>query len=314
MHVATFLLLHNIAEDFIKKGVRKMVLRKRKGFAIFAIVLLLFLAACSNTQSESSDPSSAIEASSIMVSSTAFTSSVVSSETSMPESEPEVSSVQPIESSAAPEPAESLPAENTPAEYELNVQTILQLPELPTGCEITSLTMALRYMGYDVDKTTMSGEYLPTSNTFYYVGDKKYGPDFREVFAGYPESDKGCECNAPAIVDAANNYLTAINSPQRAVNLSGSDPQTLYDAVRADTPVVVWITINMADRIPSGGWYVEDTDEYIEWAAVDHCAVLMGFGEDYVELNDPLAGIVSYSKTLFEDIYRQRGMQAVIVQ
>ena len=38
---------------------------------------------------------------------------------------------------------------------------ILQMPELPTGCEITALTMMLNYYGYTVDKTVMASDYLP---------------------------------------------------------------------------------------------------------------------------------------------------------
>ena len=42
----------------------------------------------------------------------------------------------------------------------LNVKCILQNPELPTGCEITSLTTVLNYYGYNVSKTTMSDDFL----------------------------------------------------------------------------------------------------------------------------------------------------------
>ena len=42
----------------------------------------------------------------------------------------------------------------------LNVKCVLQNPELPTGCEITALTIVLNYLGYDVDKLTMADKYL----------------------------------------------------------------------------------------------------------------------------------------------------------
>ena len=40
------------------------------------------------------------------------------------------------------------------------VRHIAQNPELPTGCEITSLTMVLNYLGYNVSKTYMADNYL----------------------------------------------------------------------------------------------------------------------------------------------------------
>ncbi len=41
------------------------------------------------------------------------------------------------------------------------IETILQLPELPNGCEITSLTTLLTFYGYEVTKTVMADKYLP---------------------------------------------------------------------------------------------------------------------------------------------------------
>ena len=43
--------------------------------------------------------------------------------------------------------------EEVPAEHVLDVDAIYQRPELPTGCEVTSLTALLQYLGFDVDKT-----------------------------------------------------------------------------------------------------------------------------------------------------------------
>ena len=37
-----------------------------------------------------------------------------------------------------------------------NFPCLNQLPELPTGCEVTSLTMVLNYLGYDADKTDIA--------------------------------------------------------------------------------------------------------------------------------------------------------------
>lgn len=210
---------------------------------------------------------------------------------------------------SSPEENKELPSNRT-----LKVETIFQTPELPTGCEITALTMALQYHGYEVSKTTMAKQYLPKSSKWYYVGDKRYGPDTRVVFAGNPFSSGGAVCGASAIVTAADRYLSDTGAGQRAVNLTGSSPEELYDMVRSGTPVVVWVTIEMVDRSVSGGWYVEGTDEYLEWSKMDHCAVLMGVQDDRVVINDPITGVVTYSKERFESVYKQRGLQAVIIR
>lgn len=61
---------------------------------------------------------------------------------------------------------------------ELAVTPVLQNPELPTGCEITALTMALNYAGYPVDKLTMADQYLIRSDP--------YLTTFGEAFVGSP--------------------------------------------------------------------------------------------------------------------------------
>ncbi len=69
-----------------------------------------------------------------------------------------------------------------PADFEI----IRQMPELPTGCEITALTMMLNYYGYSVDKMTMASEYLPTIPAEFYEGadGRSYGPDMEAFFCG----------------------------------------------------------------------------------------------------------------------------------
>ncbi|WP_225361522.1 C39 family peptidase [Limosilactobacillus reuteri] len=44
-----------------------------------------------------------------------------------------------------------------------DAEVISQLPELPTGCEITAVTMMLRYAGYDVNKVQLAN-IMPRSN------------------------------------------------------------------------------------------------------------------------------------------------------
>ena len=88
-------------------------------------------------------------------------------------------------------------------------EIIYQEPELPTGCEITALTMALNYYGYPVDKTVMASEYLPTASADRYYGSdgRLYGTDMNEYFIGDPFTENGIICGTGAIVTAADSYL-----------------------------------------------------------------------------------------------------------
>ena len=192
---------------------------------------------------------------------------------------------------------------------------ILQMPELPTGCEITAMTMALRYYGFNADKVTMATDYLPTVPLSLYYGDDGllYGPDLNRYFVGDPATSGGYICGTPAVITAANTYLQDAGSSLRAVDKTGSSAEELYHMVSQNTPVVVWVTISMAERNISGGWYTE-TGEYVDWATNDHGAVLIGYTQDSVTIADPISGIVTYNREVFETVFESRGNQCVILE
>lgn len=221
----------------------------------------------------------------------------------------DVSSIVPEEETSS---EENEPSANLDS-YVMDMETIYQTPELPTGCEITALTMAMQYQGFDVSKTVMAEDYLPKSSNWYYVGDKRYGPDFRQVFAGNPFRSSGYVCGAPAIATAANGFLEDAGSSWHAFDVTGTNPEDLYSLIFQDIPVVVWITIDMVDRPIAGGWYVEETGEYLEWSKMDHCGVLIGVDDSSVTINDPISGVITASKERFESVYEQRGQQAVVI-
>ena len=192
-----------------------------------------------------------------------------------------------------------------------------QMPELPTGCEITSLTMALNYYGYSADKMAMALEYLPTvgwTNTYYGDNETLYGNDIYNYFIGNPQSETdGLSCGAGAIVTAADGYLADNGDAMKAEDEIGSEPEQLYRFVSEGTPVVVWGTIGMEERQIMESWNTEDGRE-ASWAMNDHCVVLIGYSVDSVTVADPIEGIVSYDRAQFESAFRSRGNQCVILK
>ena len=72
------------------------------------------------------------------------------------------------------------------------IQPILQEPELPTGCESVALTMALEYLGFELEKTTIADQYLIRSATNFAEGVCRrslVGPWCRSFPSG---SDSNC--------------------------------------------------------------------------------------------------------------------------
>ena len=206
--------------------------------------------------------------------------------------------------------------DSLPEKYQIKkFKILLQDPELPTGCEITSMTMVLNYYGMDVDKITMATDYLssvPAEFSYSDEGDL-YGPDIERHFVGDPATENGYVCGAEAIRRAADKYLRKIKSPVRAANETGVSADELYRWVSRDIPVVVWVTINMEERNVIEGWYT-DAGGYVDWGSNDHGAVLIGYTSDTVTIADPIAGKVIYERKSFEDVFVSRGSQCVILE
>ncbi len=49
----------------------------------------------------------------------------------------------------------------------------------------------------------------------------------------------------------------------QAIDKSGASPEELYELVSQDTPVVVWVTIGMANRNTPQGWYTKTEPMWI---------------------------------------------------
>lgn len=192
---------------------------------------------------------------------------------------------------------------------------IEQYPELPTGCEITAVTMVLNYYGYQVNKVTIALDYMPKVQAEFYRSEdgRLMGPDLENFFVGDPTEETGYICGTGAIVTAANRYLADVGSDLTAAAMKNVQPEKLYDLIDQGTPVVIWCTINMEDRAETDGWYRED-GTYMEWSTNDHGAVLIGYDEDTVTVADPIYSRITVSRDQFEKIFAERGGQCVILQ
>lgn len=191
---------------------------------------------------------------------------------------------------------------------------IYQYPELPTGCEVTALTMVMHFYDCDVSKIAMASGYLPaTAPSFWYSGGKMHGPDMEFYFVGAPFSSEGIICGAGAICTAANRYFEDTGTRLTAKDITGSTPRQLYSLVDQGVPVVVWVTIGMVDHEDESVWYTSN-GRRMSYGSNDHGAVLVGYGPTTVTIADPISGLVPYSRAQFEAVFRSRGSRCVIIQ
>lgn len=198
----------------------------------------------------------------------------------------------------------------------ISVQNILQNPELPTGCEVTSLTILLNHFGYNINKVALSRNFLPKLD-FYWSNGVYYGADFRTTFAGDPESQYSYGCYAPCIVTTANSYFADVNSGCQAYDMSGADFDSLLtDYIDKDLPVLIWITSsNLHESSLTSIWTTPD-GETVQWRAYEHCVVLTGYDKDkqVIYVSDPLVGNTSYNYDKIKQRYNELGKQAVYIK
>lgn len=196
-----------------------------------------------------------------------------------------------------------------PDSAQLNVPYISQYPQLPTGCEITSLTEALAYYGFEIDKEVLAENYLPMKY-------ERTTGCFVNYFFGSPWSSHGSGCFAPAITTAANAFLKDRQSERKAVTISYASVHTLFEQVASGYPVIVWTSFDY-DRAEVTYTEIElDNGRSFSWPNNEHCVVLSGYdlNADTVTLADPAYGIVERSIDEFTYFYQKYFYQAVVIK
>jgi uncharacterized protein YvpB len=142
-------------------------------------------------------------------------------------------------------------AEGNWVETRLPVPYLSQLPDMPTGCEVVSVTMLLQYAGADVTKDDIA-EAIP------YDEDPELG------FQGDPYTWEGGIIYPPALLDLVDEYAGS------AVDLTGASWEELTEYLEAGKPVVVWFA-------PEVMW--------------SHTVVVTGYSATSVWINDPYDGL-----------------------
>ena len=185
---------------------------------------------------------------------------------------------------------------------------------IPTGCESVSATMALQYWGIDIRPYDFITRYLPKMPTCSY-------PDPNSYFVGNPYSKAAYGCFAPCLKTAISNVLSGLNYD--VINTSGRDLDPLcHQFIDSGKPVIIWATMGMRPtKFGSSSWTIKTVNsdakykvgDHFQWPGNEHCLLLVGYSNDKYIVNDPLAGVGSYPKSLLQERFTEQGKQSVVI-
>lgn len=191
-----------------------------------------------------------------------------------------------------------------------NVVPQLQNPELPNGCEVTSLAMVLTSVGFPLDKLELYG-YLPRQE-FSYNGDTRMGPDPEEWYVGDAASASGgWYCFEGPILQAGGDWMES-HGGGRMISLTGISQEQLEQLVREEVPVVVWVTQEYASPAfrEDFSWVLPNGENYVPYDNL-HCVVLAGMEGDDYRIADPIRGWQNVSRDAFWESFDAMGRRAV---
>lgn len=187
----------------------------------------------------------------------------------------------------------------------LTVPALQQFPELPRGCEVTSLAMLLNFAGVSVDKLTLADE-IPKVP---YFSDGYFGNP-HQGFVGnmYTYNQPGLGVYHEIIEELASQYL-----PRQIENLTGDRFSSVQKKLNAGKPVWVIVSSTFA-FLPEEQWETWNTKEGENTITRRmHSVLVTGYDEYNVYFNDPFYPDQNRSANFesFVTSWTQFGSQAV---
>lgn len=193
----------------------------------------------------------------------------------------------------------------------LDVPFISQLPELPRGCEVTSLAMLLKYLNIDTNKLKLADE-IDKDPTPYQVidGIKYFGNPSIGFLGSMTDTTKaGYGANHIPIKKLFSTYIG-----NAAIDITGSEFDCIYYFLNQKAPV--WVITNTdLKKLDESEFYTWMTPkgETIKATSKEHSVLITGYDNEYIYINDPLHTTPNLKilKGDFIAAWEQMGKQAV---
>jgi len=185
---------------------------------------------------------------------------------------------------------------------------IPQNPELPRGCEVTSLAMLLHYFGINADKMELAGKISKNDAAYEVVDGAVHYGDPNDGFVGDIYSTSGMGLG---VYHGPVFRLLAEYAPRTAMDLTGCEFADLLFLLENGAPV--WVIVNAAyEALPASDFLTWQTaGGPIKVTYSEHSVLVTGYDDKYVYFNDPLGIAGKARRAGFIAAWEQMGRQAV---
>lgn len=192
-------------------------------------------------------------------------------------------------------------------EQKLDVPLENQMPDLPNGCEVTSLSMLMNYYGIKVNKNELAEN---IQHVDFFTDGGKYRGNPNQGFVGHMSiANAGwCVYNGP-LYNVARKYTTHIE------NITGSDFLSLLKLVSIGHPVLI-ITTTTFNRVNDMQTWDTNTGK-VNVTPSSHACVITGYSKPkkVVYVNNPYGyknQPVNWKN--LQASYNQQGRQALYIR
>lgn len=188
----------------------------------------------------------------------------------------------------------------------LDVPLINQMdqPKLYNGCEVTSMAMLLNFHGMNVTKNELADQIKTVPYT--YNNGKRGNPN--KGFVGDMAVGPGLGVYHGPILALAQQYVG-----DRAVNLTNKPFSAILKKVGHGLPVWIITTSTFGPVNNFKTWATNEGE--IEVTFSMHSAVITGYDEDYIYVNDPYGTKDrKVQRESFVKAWEQMGSQAIVIE
>ncbi|MGY3746502.1 C39 family peptidase [Vagococcus salmoninarum] len=191
--------------------------------------------------------------------------------------------------------------------YQLDIPLKNQMsdPPLLYGCEVTALGMILEYYGYEGNKNKLQEaiEKQP-----YQLANGLMGNPHKGFVGDASGKQPGTGVYHEPIARLAQKV---VGEDYLVVDATGQSVKTLLAAIRQGSPV--WVAVTIDYSVPTANdftmWQTSDGD--VEVSHKYHAAVITGYDEENIFLNDALGKRVTIKQEQFSEIYQGMGKQSI---